>query len=74
MTFRPQLPMEWDEIAICRLPIGKNQIDYCVKRTQQGLDIQLTSSESNWQYQVEETNIPIYRFTVNGKPQHIEVN
>lgn len=74
VTFRPQLPMGWDEIAICRLPIGKNQIDYCVKRTQQGLDIQLTSSESNWQYQVEETNIPIYRFTVNGKPQHIEVN
>lgn len=72
VTFRPQLPTGWDEIAIHRLPIGQQKIDYRVKRTQQGLEIQLTTSEPDWHYQVEETNLPIYRFTVNGQQQTVD--
>lgn len=71
ITFAPQLPTGWDQIAITDLEIADNVIDYQVVRTDRGLDIKLTTTQPDWTYQVETKNEPIHQFIVNGKTQPI---
>lgn len=72
ITLAPQLPTDWDQIAITDLEIGNNRIDYRVVRTDQGLDIQLTATRPDWTYRVAPQSLPIHQFVVNGEPQPIQ--
>lgn len=69
VTFSPNLPAGWDRIEIKALPIGNGVIDYKVERLEDGLEITLDTSETDWQYHLQPAKLAVKRFILNGKEQ-----
>lgn len=69
ITFCPNLPSKWNEIAIEDFPIGDCLINYIVKRTEGGLEVILDTKSKNWNFRFGTLDIPVKKFVLNGKEQ-----
>lgn len=72
VTFSPNLPKDWNRIAIEALPIGNGAIDYKVEKVADGLKVTLDTKQKDWKYQFKTSRLPVKEFILNGKSVNID--
>ena len=75
IIFSPNLPKDWDRIAIETFPVGNGSVDYKVEKVAGGLKVILDTKLKNWKYQFKMSGLPVKEFILNGKTEPIaEIN
>lgn len=67
ITFSPNLPSDWDNISIAKLPVGNNLISFAVKENSRGTAYDLSSKNADWHYTIKLRNLRGKKYILNGK-------
>ncbi|MCY7423315.1 MAG: hypothetical protein LH478_16400, partial [Chitinophagaceae bacterium] len=67
ISFAPNLPSGWGNISISNLPVGTNNISFAIKKSGNGLEYHISSTEAGWVYALKLKGIAGTKYVLNGK-------
>jgi len=68
VLFEPHLPTGWEDLSIQNLPIGANAIDFSREKTDKGIEYNLTSKDTGWNFVLKIQDLAGARYFLNGAP------
>jgi hypothetical protein len=66
-VFEPHLPSGWENISIDQLPVGTNIVSFSRKKTDQGIEYSVGSSQDGWKMFLKAPEPESAKYYLNDK-------